>query len=193
MSTTAPEESVMVTGRGYAARPTSDDVAASAPVLAAVWCRSVGSSWTLELHQLGRGTALGTVTDWISSGVPISQPEPEALARTLLAERRLHLFRDSSAGPGTHNRHCIGYVCKNAELIRLAHLVRDDATGSGLHPVVLAARWIEAGFSADDAAGWILLGVSSPQQAQQRMCSGPPRPGEISGSASPGRTSRGHC
>lgn len=51
--------------------------------MAAVWCRSVGTSWTLELHGLDGGTALGTILDWISSGVPIAQPEPDTLAREL--------------------------------------------------------------------------------------------------------------
>jgi hypothetical protein len=87
-------------------QPTSDDVASVAPVLAAVWCRSVGTTWTLGLHQLSRGTPRTTLVDWISSGVPISQPEPDAL----LAERGLRLFRDSSADPCTHNRRGIGYV-----------------------------------------------------------------------------------
>jgi hypothetical protein len=87
-------------------------VDATAPVLAVVWCRSVGTSWTLELHQLDGGTAPGTIVDWISSGVPISQPKPDALARGLLAERGLQLFGDSCAGPGTHSRHRIGYVCE---------------------------------------------------------------------------------
>jgi hypothetical protein len=140
------------TSRTYAVeRPTSDNMAAVAPVLAAVWCRSGGTSWTLGLHHLNGGTAPGIIVTWISSGVPISQPEPDALAHGLLTERGLQLFRDSSAGPNTHSRHGIGYVCRNAELIKLAHLVRDDAQAA--HPVVLAAQWIAAGFSAEVAAG----------------------------------------
>ena len=50
------------------------------------WLRcgaAVGTSWTLELYQLSRGTPTMTLVDWISSGVPISQPEPEALAEEL--------------------------------------------------------------------------------------------------------------
>ena len=164
MSTPAP-----ATGGKYVGQPRSDDAAASVPVLAAVWCRSVGTSWTLELHDLGPGMARGKIMDWISSGVPISQPEPEALARELLAERGLQLFRDSSAGPGTRSRHGIGYVCGDAELIKLAHVVRDDTAGTTEHPVVLAARWIVAGFSADVAEGWIRTGVRSPQGAQQTV------------------------
>jgi hypothetical protein len=190
MSTTAPKESTTVTSRKYAGQPTSDEGAAAACVLAAVWCRSVGASWTVELHQLGRGAALGIVTDWISSGVPISQPEPEVLARKLLAERRLHLFRDPSAGPDTHTRHGIGYVCRNAELIKLAHLVRDGAAETGVHPVVLAARWIAAGFSAYAAAERILGGVHSPQEAQQTVH---PPAMDVSGSVSRGRTGQGLC
>ena len=67
MSATAPEAAVTITGRKDAVgRSPSDDAAAG--VLVAVWCRSVGTSWTLELRGLDRDTALGTVRDWISSG-----------------------------------------------------------------------------------------------------------------------------
>lgn len=162
-------ENATATDRKFALeRPTSDYVVAAARVLVAMWCRSVGTSWTLELHECGGGTARGRVVDWISSGVPISQPEPGTLARDLLAARGLHLFVDSSAGPGTHSRCGIGYVCEDAELIILAHLVVDDAAEAGVHPVVVARRWVAAGFSADDAARWIRQGVQSPQAAQIR-------------------------
>jgi hypothetical protein len=78
----------------------SGNTAAPTSVVAVVWCRSVGTSWTLELHQLRRDIPHTTLMDWISSGVPITQPEPpEALARQLLAERGLWLFCDSFAGP----------------------------------------------------------------------------------------------
>lgn len=145
-----------------------DSRVAAPRVLAAVWCRSVGTSWTLELHALRRGTARGVVVDWISSGVPITQPEPDALACELLAARGLHLFGDSSAGPGAPCRREIGYVCGDTELITLAHFVADDATEAGVHPVLLAAQWVAAGFSADDAAGWIRQGVQSPQAVQHQ-------------------------
>lgn len=78
------------------------DVAAAAPVpvLAAVWCCSVGVMWTVELHERGHGMALGTIVDWISSGLPISEPEPTAaLAHELLAQRGFQLSPDTSAGP----------------------------------------------------------------------------------------------
>ena len=167
MNITEPEPDSTVVK--YAGRLTSDDVAAAARVLVAVWCRSVGASWTLELHELGPGVAPGKIMGWISSGVPISQPEPEVLAHELLAERGLQLFQDRSAGPGTLSRRGIGYVCGDTELIKLADLVRDDAAEAGMHPVVLAARWAEAGFSADAAVGWIRGGVRSPQMAQQMV------------------------
>lgn len=153
MSTTAPEPASTVT----------------APVLAAVWCRSVGTSWTLELHELGPGMAPRKIMRWISSGVPISQPEPEALARKLLTERGLQLFRDSSAGPRTRSRRGIGYVCGDAELIKLAHVVRDVATEAGVHPMMLAARWVAAGFSAEAAVERILVGGHSPPEARQTV------------------------
>lgn len=163
------EETSTATARTYpGGRPTSDDVARPAHALAAVWCRSVGTSWTLELHELDGGRATGTIVDWINSGVPISQPEPDALARDLLAARRLHLFGDSSAGPGTYSRCGIGYACEDAELITLAHLVAGDAAKTGVHPVALAERWVVAGFSAEEAAEWIRQGVQSPQAAQRQ-------------------------
>ncbi|MGH3751451.1 MAG: hypothetical protein ACRDRP_01945 [Pseudonocardiaceae bacterium] len=164
-------------------------MAAATRVLAVVWCRSVGTSWTLEFHELGHGLAPGKIIGWISSGVPISQPEPEALARELLAERGLQLFHDSSVGPGTRSRHGLGYVCGDAELIKLADVVRNDAAEAGVHPVVLATQWVAAGFSADAAAGWITVGVRSPQVAQQTASS----ERTVSGSASHGRTGRGLC
>ncbi|MGH3669271.1 MAG: hypothetical protein ACRDSH_01355 [Pseudonocardiaceae bacterium] len=110
MRITAPLAAVTITGgKDELARAPSDDVAAG--VLAAVWCRSVGTCWTLELRELDSDTRLGTIKDWISSGVPISQPAPpESLARELLAEQGLRLVRDPSAGPGTHTRHGIGYA-----------------------------------------------------------------------------------
>jgi hypothetical protein len=59
----------------------SDDVAGAVPVLPAVWCRSVGTSWTLELYELSRGTPPMTLVDWLSSGVPISQPGARGAGR----------------------------------------------------------------------------------------------------------------
>jgi hypothetical protein len=106
MSTTA----AAITIRDHTLGATTS-VDAVAGALAVVWCRSVGTSWTLELYEPGGGGALGTITDWIPSGVPISQPQPsKALARELLAQRGLLLFGDSSAGSCTHNRRGVGYV-----------------------------------------------------------------------------------
>ncbi len=151
----------------YAVQRATPNGAAAAGVLTAVWCRSVGTSWTLELHEVDGGPARGTVVDWINSGIPISQPEPDmALTTELLGACGMHLFGDPSAGPDTHSRRGIGYACANAELIALAHLVADAAAEAGVHPVLLAAQWVAAGFSTDDAAGWIRQGVQSPQATQ---------------------------
>lgn len=84
-------------------------------MLTAVWCRSVGTTWTLELRELGPDAAFGTLVDWISSGVPVTQPEPDALAHALLAARGLRLLRDPSANHHTHSRHRIGYVRADTE------------------------------------------------------------------------------
>ncbi|MBA2470982.1 MAG: hypothetical protein DLM61_17665 [Pseudonocardiales bacterium] len=156
----------------YPVQRATSNGAAAAGVLAAVWCRSVGTSWTLELHEVDGGPARGTVVDWISSGIPISQPEPDvALTPELLGARGMYLFGDPSAGPDTHTRRGIGYACTNAELITLAHLVADAAAEAGVHPVLLAAQWVAAGFSTDDAAGWIRQGVQSPQATQHQTMS----------------------
>jgi hypothetical protein len=114
MNTTTASRHV-TTSRQYPHGQSPSDDGAVASVFAAVWCRSVGTCWTLELYQPSEGTAHGIITDWITSGVPISQPAPDALARELLADRGLQLFRDSSAGPCTPNRHAIGYVSINGE------------------------------------------------------------------------------
>jgi hypothetical protein len=152
------------TTRHATGQQTSGDMTSSVPVLAAVWCRSVGSTWTLELHHPRRGTPPMTLLDWISSGVPIAQPQPpEELEAELLTQRGLHLFRDPLTGPCTNSRRGIGYAARNPELITLAHLIQVEAIPIGLHPVMLAAQWIAAGFSADAAARWIRQGIHSPQ------------------------------
>ncbi len=169
-----------VTTRYAAGPPIIGDMADSTSVLTAVWCCSVGTTWTLELHQLRHDTPHTTLVDWISSGVPISQPEPpEALARELFAQRGLHLFSDSFTGPCTGSRRGVGYVAGNAALITLARLVQDDAIKVGLHPVMLAAQWVAAGFSADAAARWIRQGVHLPHpvphpRASSKLAASPP-------------------
>ncbi len=141
MTTTPPTSTV----RGQ----TWGDVTAVAPVLAAaVWCSTVGATWTLELHNLVRGSPRGTLVDWISSGIPTFQPMPDGLAHQLLGDRGLHLFLDSTA-PSVHSRRSIGYVCADAELITLAHRIRDEAAEAGVHPVLLAAQRIGTGYHAD--------------------------------------------
>jgi hypothetical protein len=87
--------------------------------------------------------------DWISSGIPISQSVPDRLARELLADRGLHLFLDSTAGPSAHSRYSIGYACADAELITLADKIRDEAAETGVHPVILAAQRIATGYTAN--------------------------------------------
>ena len=98
-------------GKGRAA---SQPGAMARNVLAVVWCRSVGTSWTLELHELDGDRALGRIKQWINSGVPIWQPPPDSLIRQLLAERGLRLQRDSCAGPRTRSRRGIGYAYPDA-------------------------------------------------------------------------------
>ena len=97
-------------------------------MLLAVWCSSVGSTWTLELREADRDTTLGTLVDWISSGVPTSQPPPDqAVTRALLAEHGLHLYPDTDTRPCTDSRRSIGYVSGDREVIARAHRIRAAA------------------------------------------------------------------
>ncbi|MGH4001822.1 MAG: hypothetical protein ACRDTJ_30665, partial [Pseudonocardiaceae bacterium] len=141
--------------RGRSASTTDEAVVRASPtlvpVLAAVWCSSVGATWTVEIHQLDRGTALGTTVDWISSGMPTSQRQPsEDMACELLAGRGLALYPDSTAGPCTHSRYSIGYVCADAQVIALAHRLREVAAMAEIHPVTMAVQRIAAGLFAAD-------------------------------------------
>ncbi|MGH3593790.1 MAG: hypothetical protein ACRDRF_22530, partial [Pseudonocardiaceae bacterium] len=127
-------------------RPTSPTVAAP-PVRTAVWCCSVGTTWTLEVRELNPDTALGTIVDRISSGVPITQPEPDALAE-LLAAQGLRIIGGPPADHGTRSRRRIGYVCADAELIAPAadHTINFSDTFSwagpnGLLPCTPAQRF----------------------------------------------------
>jgi anti-anti-sigma factor len=80
-------------------------------VLEVVWCRSVGSTWTLELREVDPDHAFGALVDWISSRVPVSQPPPDLLVHKLLDTRGLRLCCQSASHPdATSNRHHIGYA-----------------------------------------------------------------------------------
>lgn len=91
-----------------------EDLAIEPQTLVAVWCSSVGTTWTLELRKLDPTIKLGELVDWISSGIPTSQPQPdEALTHQMLANRALRLYPDSTASPCTRSRKTIGYVTRN--------------------------------------------------------------------------------
>ncbi|MGH3843592.1 MAG: hypothetical protein ACRDS0_19425 [Pseudonocardiaceae bacterium] len=108
-----PSRSTSATRKDSVRQAAPDDAVVGA--LAAVWCRTVGSAWTLELHELDGGPAPGTIRERISTGVPIWQPAPETLAARLLADRGLKLFRDPAAGPRTRSRRGIGYACPDTD------------------------------------------------------------------------------
>jgi hypothetical protein len=65
---------------------------------AATWCSSVGTTWTVELHTRARRTAYGTLVDWITSGIPITQPVPAKVQ----AAQRIATGYIAGAG-GRHN------------------------------------------------------------------------------------------
>jgi hypothetical protein len=146
-------------------------------VFTASWCRSVGTTWTVELRLVGDG-ALGRPVEWICSGVPTQQPAPERHTADLLGERDLLLFPadPGEAAPRTRSRRLIGYVTRDQEVMRLALLLADVVEPGWDHPMVVAARWIQAGHSAEAAMPWITAGVNWPQAAEtilRRSCSPP--------------------
>jgi hypothetical protein len=151
-------------------------------VFTASWCRSVGTTWTVELRSVDEG-ALGRPVEWICSGVPTQQPAPERQIADLLGERDLLLFPADHSGsdmvdraPRTRSRRLIGYVTRDRELMRLALQLADVVDPEWDHPMVVAARWIQAGHSADAAMPWITAGANWPKAAEtilRRSCSPP--------------------
>lgn len=139
-------------------------------IFTASWCCSVGATWTIELRSAD-DTALGRPVEWICSGVPTEQPVPERQTTDLLAERGLRLFPFSPVNsidpaPRSRSRRLIGHVTRNPEVLRLAVMLHDVVDASRDHPMVVAARWIQAGYPADMAARWIIGGVDWPQVSQ---------------------------
>lgn len=82
------------------------------------------------LRELDGDSRPGPVRDWISSGEPVSHPQPTALVHELLATRGLRLYRETT-GHGTHSRGWLGYVCVTADpvTVRPPGLALDQLTG----------------------------------------------------------------
>ncbi len=151
-------------------RETVDKGKPGSEVFAASWCCSVGATWTVELRPVDRAT-LGRPVEWICSGVPTQQPTPERQTADLLRERGLLLFPADpvQSTPRTRSRRLIGYVTRDPEVMRLALMLADAVDAGCDHPLVLAARWIQAGYSAEVAARWIAAGVTWPELAQTML------------------------
>jgi hypothetical protein len=116
--------------------------------------------------------ALGRPVEWICSGVPTEQPTPERQTVDLLSERGLLLFpvnpvNPADSPPRSRSRRLIGYVTRNREVMRLAMMLRDVTDAGPDHPMVVAARWIQAGYSVETAARWITGEGSWPEAAQR--------------------------
>jgi hypothetical protein len=132
-------------------------------------------SWTVELRATDEAAPTGPAVEWICSGVPTQQPVPERETADLLGQRGLLLFPVDpvESAPRARSRRLIGYVTRDPEVMRAARLLAtandDDATAdeSLVHPMVLAARWVQAGYSADAAASWIATGVTSHPNAPE--------------------------
>lgn len=100
--------------------------------------------------------------------MPTELPVPDDRTVDVLGERGLLLFPDGPAvpGPRTRCRRVIGYVTRDPEVMQLALLLAEVVHAGPAHPLVLAAGWIEAGYSVDAAAGWVSAGIPWPGVAQ---------------------------
>lgn len=180
-------------------------------MLAVYWCCSVGATWTLELRAVGReseeSSRAGPVLDWISSGVPTQMPPPEGDMVDMLAEQELQLYPDAEPPqPHSRSRWLAGYASADPDVMRLALWVAEilegtdpaadddftdvadlaDLADSGrTHPMPMAGRWIDAGFSLRSAADWVRAGVFSPRVAQALMCAEPEGPAGTAPSQAP--------
>ncbi|MGH4011669.1 MAG: hypothetical protein ACRDTH_26480 [Pseudonocardiaceae bacterium] len=97
--------------------------------------------------------------------MPITEPAPKLLARTLLAERGFQLFSDAGDPQRTRSMRKFGFVSRDAELILLAEAIRGETIGCPEHPLAVATRWAAAGFSAEAALSWLRSGTLSPEAA----------------------------
>ncbi|MGH3526464.1 MAG: hypothetical protein ACRDQI_19755 [Pseudonocardiaceae bacterium] len=132
----------------------------------------------MELRSADEGV-LGRPVEWICSGVPTQQPAPERHTADLLGERDLLLFpaEPGEPAPRTRSRRLIGYVTRDPEVMRLALLLADVVESGWDHPMVVAARWVQAGHSADAAMPWITAGMNWPKAAETVMRKSCARPG----------------
>jgi hypothetical protein len=134
-------------------------------------------TWTVELRSVDEGVR-GRPVEWIPSGVPTQQPAPERQTADLLGEHDLLLFPvdPGEPAPRTRSRRLIGYVTRDPEVMRLALLLADVIDPGWDHPMVVAARWVQAGHSAEAAMPWITAGVNWPKEAETllgRSCAPP--------------------
>lgn len=151
----APDEGVV-----EAAPPSTD-------VFAASWCCSVGATWTVELRSVD-GATKGRPAEWICSGVPTQQPAPDRQTGDLFRERGLLLFPvdpvdPAESPPRTRSRRLIGYVTRNPELVQLALMLTKVLDAGCDHPMIVAARWMQDGYSADTAYRWFASSASMPE------------------------------
>lgn len=122
----------------------------------------------MELRSVSRSSAdpadplAGPVVEWICSGVPTELPVPDEVTADLLAAHDLLLFPEDPVEPDrrTRCRQVIGHVTRNPEVLRLALTLADLPGEEPIHPLVLAARWIEAGYSPEAVARRITAGVT---------------------------------
>ncbi|MGH3936717.1 MAG: hypothetical protein ACRDS1_17345 [Pseudonocardiaceae bacterium] len=119
---------------------------------------------------MDKAALTGPAVEWICSGVPTQLPAPERLTAHLLSERDLLLYPDGpveavESARQARCRRLIGYVTRDPGVIALALMLVGAVTEAPDHPMVLAAQWIQAGYSADMAASWVTAGVACPEVA----------------------------
>jgi hypothetical protein len=121
-----------------------------------------------------RGLPIRTAPiEWISSGVPITEPAPDSLAAELLTQRSYRLFYDPDAWQRTRSVRRLGFASHDAELILLAETIHAQPIEHLEHPLALAARWTTAGFSAPAAMNWVRSGILTPEAVDARASLSP--------------------
>lgn len=121
----------------------------------------------MELRSVDRGSK-GRPAEWIGSGVPTGQPAPERMTADLLSERGLLLFPTDpvdpvESPPRTRSRRMIGYVTRDPELLKLAVMLAKVLDAGCDHAMIVAARWMKDGYTAEAALRWVTAGVTAPQ------------------------------
>lgn len=99
------------------------------------------------------------------------QPAPERMTADLLRERGLLLFPVKPADPlesppRSRSRQLIGYVTRDPELIQLAVMLAKVLDAECDHAMIVAARWMQDGYTPDATLRRVTADVRVPSGAR---------------------------